>query len=181
MANGALTVGATIAACYWLFAAVRMLRAMRTVPMLGELKSVEPAHWPKVSLIVPARNEADSIERAVRSRLGDDYPDLETVLVDDRSSDGTGAIVDRLAAADARVVPVHLTQLPSGWLGKVHALHQGVARAHGEWLLFSDADVEFQPGTLRRVIAYCEERGIDHLAALPLFRCNGLLVDAVVD
>lgn len=173
---------AAIASCtYWWFSSVRIVRALRYVPLLGDLAPPDPPRWPKVSLIVPACNEADTLARAVSSRLDDDYPDLEVVLVDDRSTDGTGAVVDAFAARDARVIPVHVTSLPDGWLGKLNALHAGVGHAHGEFLLFSDADVAFAPGTLRRTVALCEARAIDHLAAFPRFLGGSLWLDAAID
>lgn len=137
--------------------------------------------WPRVSVIIPACNEAPTLEGATRSRLADDYPSLELVLLNDRSTDETPAIVDRLAASDARVRPVHITALPEGWLGKLHAMHRGVEAARGEWLLFTDADVSFAPGTLRRVIDYCETRGVDHLSLMPQFDRVGFAVDAAID
>src|SRR5262245_16111737 len=96
--------------------------------------------WPAVSLIAPARNEERHIEAAVRSLVKIDYPNLEITIVNDRSTDGTATILDRLAAEFPQLNVVHLTELPAGWLGKNHALHLGASRSHGEWLLFTDAD-----------------------------------------
>ena len=127
----------------------------------------EQGQWPLVSVIIPACNEADHFEAALMSVLQQDYPNLEIVLVNDRSTDTTGEIIDRLAAADQRVKGVHITDLPAGWLGKVHALHQGVRRANGDWYLFSDADVYFQPGALRRAIGYATHNNLSHVACLP--------------
>src|SRR5579872_2978529 len=103
----------------------------------------EPAQWPTVSVIVPARDEAVKIEGAMRSKLAIDYPALEVIAVDDRSQDGTGAILDRLAREDPRLTVVHLDTLPEGWLGKSHAMHVAAATARGKYLLFTDADVFF--------------------------------------
>jgi cellulose synthase/poly-beta-1,6-N-acetylglucosamine synthase-like glycosyltransferase len=176
----ALAAVCVVSAVAWATSLAALLRTMRAVPMLRDDVSPAPARWPRVSLIVPARDEARDLERAVRTRLTDDYPDLQVILVDDRSTDGTGAIADRLAADDPRVRVVHVTELPAGWLGKLNALHRGVAEADGEWLLFSDADIEFAPGTLRRTVSLCERAGCDHLTVLPTFRQNGLLVDAAI-
>jgi hypothetical protein len=78
-------------------------------------------------------------------------------------------VIDRLAASDERVTAFHIDELPAGWLGKHHAMHRGVEQATGDWLLFTDADVHFEPGTLRRAVAYCIEHERDHLAILPQF------------
>lgn len=146
---------------------LRALWNTRRTPCLEDLAAAAPAHWPKVSLIVAARNEAGHVEAAARSLLAQDYPDLELIFVDDRSEDATGRILERLAAADSRLTRVTVRELPSGWLGKPHALHQAVERARGDYLLFTDADVHFAPGALRRAIALAEDRGLDHLAVGP--------------
>ncbi|HYV45785.1 MAG TPA: glycosyltransferase [Myxococcaceae bacterium] len=169
-----------LAAAYWAFSLVNALRVVRAVPVLEDVDPPQPLRWPKLTLVIPARNEAAELEGALETRLREDYPDLQLVVVDDRSTDETGAILDRIAARDGRVVPVHVTELPRGWLGKLHAMHQGVQRASGEWILFTDADVHFQPGTLRRAVAYAEARGLDHLAALPTVWRSRPLMDAVI-
>lgn len=135
--------------------------------MLASCDPPEPAQWPSLTVLVPACNEAATLEPAMRSLLAQDYPGLSVVLVDDRSSDGTGAIVDRIAAADARVTAIHVTVLPEGWLGKVHALARARERATGDWLLSTDADVHFAPGALRRAMALALTEGAGHVAILP--------------
>ena len=94
--------------------------------------------------------------------------------------DGTAAIVDRMAAGDPRILAIHVEQLPEGWLGKVHALALGAAKASGSWLLFTDADVHLGPGTLRRAMAYAAHHAIDHLAAVPDLWPSSLPVDAIL-
>jgi hypothetical protein len=89
------------------------------------------------------------------------------VFVNDRSTDDTGAIIDRLAAGDPRVTAVHVETLPDGWLGKVHALQRGLEASRGEYVLFTDADVHYQPDTLKRAVGYMLRDRLDHLAAVP--------------
>ena len=120
-----------------------------------------------VSVIVPACNEAATLEPALRSLLAQDHPDVQIVLVDDRSTDGTTDLVDRLAADDARITPIHVAELPDGWLGKVHALHVGTAHATADWLLFTDADIRFEPQTLRQTVSFAEAGGYDHVSLIP--------------
>jgi hypothetical protein len=150
----------------WLCSARCSWRTLRDLPDLDD-ELPAPARWPSLSLIVPARDEEATIEAALASRLADDYPALEVVAVDDRSRDGTGAILARLAQRDSRLRVVGVRELPVGWLGKVHALARGSAQAGGEWILCSDADVHFAPGTLRRAVALAEARGLDFLAVVP--------------
>jgi cellulose synthase/poly-beta-1,6-N-acetylglucosamine synthase-like glycosyltransferase len=150
------------------------------VPSLEESAAAPPETWPKLSIVIPACNEAASLESALSSVLAQDYPDLEVILIDDRSSDGTAAIVDRIAAADRRIIAMHVQQLPEGWLGKVNALALGTEKSSGQWLLFTDADVHMSPGVLRQAVAYAVQHSMDHMAAVPDFWPNSLLVDANV-
>ena len=137
----------------------------------GSIHSVEDAppldEAPRVTLVLAARNEARHIEAAVRSHLAQDYPALRIVAVNDRSEDGTGAILDRLASEDDRIGVVHVTSLPEGWLGKNHALHLGSDSADGEWLLFTDADVVFHGDVIRRAVAIARRENADHVALAP--------------
>src|SRR6185436_11647222 len=109
------------------------------IERLADLPSHEGAA-PLVSLVVAARDEERNVESAARSLLAQTYPALEIIAVDDRSTDRTGAILDGLAAVQPRLRVVHVTELPTGWLGKNHALSFGAAAARGDWLLFADAD-----------------------------------------
>ena len=110
---------------------------------------------PLVSVIVPARNEARNIERSVGSILATEYQPIEVIVVDDRSSDGTGEIVERLALSDAaagRLRLVRGAELPEGWFGKSWAIVQGYRGARGELLLFTDADTWHHPELLPRTV-----------------------------
>jgi cellulose synthase/poly-beta-1,6-N-acetylglucosamine synthase-like glycosyltransferase len=125
---------------------------------------------PRVSIIVPARNEQAKIEECITSLLNLDYPNYEIIAVDDRSTDATGEILDRIAArpeARERLRALHIEELPAGWLGKPHAMWTAVEQATGEWLLFTDADVIFKPESLRRVLGYAESDHADHVVLFP--------------
>jgi cellulose synthase/poly-beta-1,6-N-acetylglucosamine synthase-like glycosyltransferase len=143
----------------------------------------QPVHsgpLPKLSVIVPARNEERNLEEALASLLAVDYDEMEVIVVNDRSTDTTGAILDRMASAHPRIKVVHLHDLPAGWLGKNHALQYGADRASGEWLLFTDADIVFQPTALRRAIGHATTTGLDHLAIGPMTHMPGWLLQAMV-
>jgi chlorobactene glucosyltransferase len=109
----------------------------------------------------------------VLSQLGQEYPHLEVVVVDDRSSDGTRGVLERIARHDGRLRVVIGVEPPPGWLGKPHALAEGSARATGDLLLFADADVRYDPRTLREAVALLEEGNLDFLALLPGFEMRG--------
>ncbi len=167
-------VAASVA--YTLYCTVRGLHALIEPP-----EQVEPrSTWPRVSMIVPACNEADTLEAATRAKLSSDYPNLELVLIDDRSTDGTSEIVDRIAANDPRVRAVHISELPPGWLGKVHALSRGCEGATGEWLLFCDADVHIDSDFLRRVMAESLRRDLEFVTLLPRILSSSFALDVAL-
>jgi hypothetical protein len=177
---GFLIAYAFVGCVYWLWMFVGTIRVVRAVPMLARESPPMPRAWPRLSIVIPACNEAASLESALTSVLRQDYPELEIILIDDRSTDGTAEIVDRMAAADPRITAMHVEQLPDGWLGKVHALDLGARKAGGSWLLFTDADVHMAQGTLRRAIAYAEHHELDHMAAIPEMWRSSLLVDGCI-
>ena len=123
----------------------------RHLPLLA---AENPETTPPVSVIVPARDEEAKIEPCLRSLLAMEYPDLEILAVDDRSGDTTGQIMDRIAAEDPRVRVLHIKELPPGWIGKTHAMHQAVQRARGTHLLFTDGDIRFAPRALNLAMSF---------------------------
>lgn len=150
-----------------LLALLALVRCRRRIPALAGVTRPDaplPSPAPRLSVIVPVRNEAAGLRQTVASLLAQDYPDFELVLIDDRSDDGSGALVAELAAARPdRVRALAVTALPAGWLGKNHALWLGARAATGAWLLFADVDVIFDPGCCRRAVAYAAAQRLDHL------------------
>lgn len=132
------------------------------------LTDTPPAHpWPSVSIVIPARNEAQNIGRCVRALLDQDYEGrYDIVVVDDNSSDDTAAIV-RALAADPRVRLISAPPLPRGWTGKPHACFRGAQAATGSLLCFLDADTAAAPGMLRVAVATAMQRGADMLTLHP--------------
>jgi chlorobactene glucosyltransferase len=120
----------------------------------------------KLSIVVPARNEAGQIEACVRSLLAQRYPDLEVVVVDDCSEDATRSIVERIAAHDSRLTVVRGEPLPEGWVGKPWALVQGARVASGRWLLFTDVDTVHAPLSAATAMSVAAQRGLDALSIL---------------
>jgi len=162
---GAVTL---LAAALWALITASLARVWLLLPRLDAFPGDEPSGgWPRLSVVVPSRDEAAAVEAGCRSLLAQDYPDLELIAVDDRSRDATGAILDRLAAEDGRLVVVHVDSLPEGWLGKNNACDRGARVASGRYLLFTDGDVVFAPGTLRRAVAFACAHGLGHLVAFP--------------
>jgi glycosyltransferase involved in cell wall biosynthesis len=155
-----------------------LIRHRNAIPNLPALP--EPRTLPRLSVVVAARDEGSTIGRAVGSLLAQDYPELEIIAVDDRSSDSTGQVLRELAARDRRLAVLRVDELPAGWLGKNHALWRGADGANGEWLLFTDADVVFAPRALRQAVAYAVAEGLDHLTLAPRLVARGLALRAFV-
>ena len=146
-----------------------------------KLKDVKPSPqsvWPEVSVIVAARNEERNIEEALQSILHQDYPELEIIVVNDRSTDRTGQILAALAERDKRLRPVHLAELPPGWLGKNHALYFAAQQATGQYLLFTDADIVMHPATITKAMSYALSNRLGHLTLSPEVRMPGVLLPA---
>lgn len=140
-----------------------------------------PGPLPGLSIVIPACNEADNIGPALKTLLAQDYPGLQVIVVNDRSTDETGAIVEAIAATDARAEVVHIAELPAGWLGKNNALRRGAAAATGEFILFADADVHFRPGALAAALSYAVREEVDHLTLLPRLHHDSLLHEAIMN
>lgn len=123
---------------------------------------------PSLSIIVAACNEEDTIEKAINTMANLDYDQFELIVINDRSTDNTGRILENLKKQYPEVLKVfHVDKLPEGWLGKNHALYIGANNSNGEWLLFTDADVLFSPETMRYAINFALKNNIDHLPLFP--------------
>jgi glycosyltransferase involved in cell wall biosynthesis len=153
-------------ALFWLTYGLRIAyRAMR-LPWVRDYLPAPDAECPRVSVLFSARDEEEKLPAALRTLMEMNYPDFEVVAVDDRSQDRTGEILDAFAAAYPRLRVVHVDQLPQGWLGKPHGLQKAYDASSGEWLLFTDADVRFEPDVLRRAISLEKAHKLDHLTLL---------------
>jgi len=158
-----------LGALVWIFLYVQFLVQGRQMAVQIKDLPVTPPEggWPTLAVAFAARNEAAMVEAAARSLLAQDYPGLEVIAVDDRSTDGTGEILDALARDDPRLKVVHVHELPPGWLGKNHALQTAAESTAADWLLLTDADVVFAPDALRRSVAWAVGQRLDHLTLAP--------------
>ncbi|QDV19696.1 Poly-beta-1,6-N-acetyl-D-glucosamine synthase [Gimesia panareensis] len=144
-----------------------------------------PAEWPRISVIVPAKDEAETLEANLNSLLASDYPDLEIIAVNDRSTDETGAIMERVAARATtekriRMQVLHIEELPADWLGKSHAMYQGTQQATGELLLFTDGDIIFSRHAIADATRIFLKRKLDHLCLLPQLAQGSLIEMALI-
>jgi chlorobactene glucosyltransferase len=147
----------------WAIGPIVTLARARFSRSLDDESAEPPSDAPLVSLVIPARNEAHNIRRCAESALASRYPRLEVIVVDDHSTDATGAIAAELAASDSRLRVVTPAALPSGWFGKQWACTAGAAAAHGELLGFMDADTRQSPDLVTRVVNAMRARGSDLL------------------
>ena len=159
-------------AMVWCAAATQYLRSCCNRPSLRkDLAEPTSGRWPSLTVIVPGRNERDCIESCVRSLLAQDYPGLSVVAVNDRSTDETGEILNRLRDEfPTRLRVLHVEELPAGWFGKPHALELAMEITRSELVCFTDADCRYvEPGTLRSAVAEFHDRKLDLLTVTPRF------------
>jgi glycosyltransferase involved in cell wall biosynthesis len=153
-------------ALFWLTYGLHVAYGAARLPWLKSFTPAPDALCPPISVLFTARDEQEKLPGALATLLAIDYPHLEIVAVDDRSTDATSRILDESAATDDRLKVVHVRELAANWLGKPHGLQKAYEASSGEWLIFTDADVKFKPDSLRRVVTLVRERGLDHLTLL---------------
>ena len=167
---------AILAAGFWVPAGIWLMSKRHAFTMLASVLVEDEDPLPAVSIVIPARNEERNLEQALQSVLALDYPDLEIIVVNDRSTDTTGAILAKMAERDARLVVVTIDDLPAGWIGKPHALHVGAQQARGEFILFTDADIVFHASALRKAMAHVQAHQFDHVTLIPQGTMPGLFL-----
>lgn len=150
-------------AVFWIFYGLRIAYGAMRLPWVRDFSCAPDAECPRISLLFAARDEEEKLPAALASLAAMDYPNLEIIAVDDRSTDATARILEEFAAVHPRFRVVHVAELPAGWLGKPHALQQAFEASSGEWLVFTDADVRFKPEVLRRSVTIAREKKLDHL------------------
>lgn len=149
----------------WILATIDALIGFRKLESLEKAEGA--GRGPLLSVIVAARNEEEHILQSVRTQLNQTYNNTEWILVNDRSDDGTGKVMESLERLDSRIKVIHIDSLPEGWLGKNHALYKGYQSATGNLILFTDADVMYHPEAFSKAVGYFVKHGLDHLTAAP--------------
>lgn len=149
----------------WIVFLIDVLTGLRKINALEVEDCLE--NGPLLSVIVAARNEEYQIRASILSQLAQTYRNVEWILVNDRSTDATGLVMEEFKKEDQRISVIHIKELPEGWLGKNNALYQGFLKASGKWLLFTDADVKFEKETFAKALHYFEKHDLDHLTAAP--------------
>lgn len=160
-------------AFFWLTHGLRVLYGALRLPRLQKYPLAADENCPRISILFAARDEEEKLPAALGTLLALDYPQLEIIAADDRSTDATPQILAKFAAVNPRVRVVRVNELPDGWLGKPHALQKAYEASSGELLLFTDADVHFHQDTLRRTVSLFAERSLDHLTLLCRLQMKG--------
>ncbi len=147
-----------------------LVKNLRELPRMDEVAAnIMPNSAPLLSVIVPAKDEEDYIAKCVRSILDSDYPNLQLVVVNDRSRDRTDEIAAQIARGDSRVQVLSIHRLPDGWTGKTHALFQGTRKASADFFLFTDADTVMHPQIFSRAMSLVLYNDLAMLSLLPGF------------
>ena len=143
---------------------LEIVLGIRRITHMGDVPPIQQKNVPKVSVIIPACNEATTIGPALRSVLAMDYADIEVIVVNDRSTDETGVVLHGIQKEYPHLQIHEIFQLPEGWLGKNHALKHGAEHAQGEYLLFTDADIIMEKTSVARAISHMLENRLDHVS-----------------
>jgi glycosyltransferase involved in cell wall biosynthesis len=170
----ALDAAVGLVALYWLETGWSATRGGRLLPSLGDGEPLPVEALPSLAIVATAKDEAARVERAARSLLAQNYPGARVLIVDDRSTDETGVILDRLAGANPRLRTLHVRTLPEGWIGKCHALALAAESCDSEWILFTDGDVTMSPDAARRAVSLAVRGGYDHVAVGAEMQVEGL-------
>jgi Glycosyl transferase family 2 len=155
-----------LVALIWFVQSIDLAFGALSIPALTSVVPLNDANCPSVSILFTARDEAEKLPAALETFLALDYPKFDVIAVNDRSEDQTVGILQRAAQRDLRLKVISISSLPAGWLGKPHALQEAYDRSTGEWLIFTDADVHFEPDVVRLAIALAEQRRWDHMPLL---------------
>ncbi len=162
-----------IVAVFWIAYGLRTALGALTLPWLKDYAPAEDSECPRVNLLFAARNEEEKLPQALETLRQIDYHSLEIVAVNDRSTDDTEKILNDAALRDPRLKVIDIAELPAGWLGKPHALQRAYEASSGEWLLFTDADVQFLPDAIRRAITLVRTKNLDHLTLMTDVEMHG--------
>ncbi|MDB5026117.1 MAG: glycosyltransferase [Mucilaginibacter sp.] len=162
----------TIALTIYLLAGLKKIRQLSAQPLLEE--------QPPVAVIIAMRNEEEELEKALQSVLNLNYNNYRIVVVNDRSTDRTGEILQDFKTRHPQLDMVSITTLPDDWLGKNNALYQGYLNSREEWMLFTDADIEFHPDALSRAMSYAVANKLDHLSILPEVVSRSAILNSVL-
>lgn len=167
--NYSLTVILIGVSITWIFLIKSMIDSVRFTPYLDKFERREHTN-PKVSVIIPARNEEEFIGKCLDSLIEQDYTNYEIIVIDDSSDDATGKIISEYAKKNSKIKPVSAQIKPDDWMGKNWACMEGYKKATGELLLFTDADTTHSQNVISLAVSHLLSFNLDALSAIPKMR-----------
>jgi cellulose synthase/poly-beta-1,6-N-acetylglucosamine synthase-like glycosyltransferase len=165
---GAITIGLNI----YLLVGLSQIRRLSAQPLIID--------EPSLDIVIAVRNEEQDLEKALQSLCNINYKNYRIIAVNDRSTDRTAEILERFERQFPQIEVVTITDLPEGWLGKNNALYQGYLHGGAEWILFTDADIVFEPDALNRALHYAVENRLDHLTVFPEIISRSAILNSVL-
>lgn len=156
------------------FATIELVLGNVSIDAMKDVLPVLEEQPPSIDIVLTALNEEETIEPAVKTMLALDYPNFRIIAVNDRSTDNTGKILERLRAENDRLTVIHIETLPEGWLGKINAMQSAADIGTGDYILFTDADIHFDASVLKRAINYIKQNSLDHLTVFPHETSNNM-------
>ena len=163
----AILVGVFLA---WLSLTHTMYQSFTKTPFLDKFEK-KNMPMPRVSVILPARNEENFISRCLETLSAQDYKDFEIIAIDDSSEDKTGEIIEKFAKQDSKIVHVSAREKPENWMGKNWACMEGFKKVTGSLLLFTDADTKFEKNVITLTVSHLQSEELDALTVIPRLRC----------
>jgi len=154
----------------WVFLIRSMINSLRLTPWIDKFEKINHSN-PKVSIILPARNEEEFLGKCLDSLIDQDYPNYEIIVIDDSSEDSTGSIISEYAKQSSKIIPVSARPKPDGWMGKNWACMEGYKKATGELLLFTDADTTHAKNVISLAVSHLLTFNLDALTAIPRMVC----------
>lgn len=155
----------------WMYLFFYLIESYERSPRLKSLDMPPISNFPKISVILPARNEETYISRCLESILNQDYPNFEIIAINDSSSDETGDIILTYSKKYDKIVAVNPGPKPDGWVGKSWACYQGYRKATGDLLLFTDADTRHSSSLMSLAVGHLLEQNLDAITAIPKLLC----------
>lgn len=156
----------------WIYFLIYTIKSLREVPKLSIFKSYRNIVFPKVSIILPARNEERYIEKCLTSLIKQDYSNYEIIAINDSSSDRTGEIIQKYSTINSKIIFINAGSKPKGWTGKNWACYQGYIKSSGQLFLFTDADTTHSSSTISLAVNHLLAKQLDALTAIPKILAN---------
>ncbi|MGP4074321.1 glycosyltransferase [Halobacillus sp. K22] len=163
---------------FWMIIFVDFQRGFKSLPSIDHQACKDERSL--ISVIIAAKDEEESIKQTIETLLNQKYVKLEILAVNDRSTDLTGSIIENISAHHPNVHSITINNLPSGWLGKNHALHIGAQQAKGTYLLFTDADIYFHENVVSQAVTFLKKENLDHLTAAPNLRAGSFFLKGLI-